>query len=101
MVSTPAGGFYLRLTSKRRAILHFNLHKDRMLNKTFSPQDQSAFAARFEAQKIAFGPVVFQCVRYAWKRGMLQALSDAGSEGASVDTLADGGRWSAYALRLV
>jgi trans-aconitate methyltransferase len=72
-----------------------------MLDKTFSPPRQSAFAARFEAQKIAFGPVVFQCVRYAWKRGMLQALADAGSEGASVDTLAGGGRWSAYALRLV
>ena len=43
-----------------------------MLNKKFSPEGQSAFAARFEAQKIAYGPVVFQCVRYAWKRGMLQ-----------------------------
>ncbi|MES2740471.1 MAG: hypothetical protein V4754_05905 [Pseudomonadota bacterium] len=42
-----------------------------MLDKNFSPPGQTTFAARYEAQKIAFGPMVFQCVRYAWKRGML------------------------------
>jgi SAM-dependent methyltransferase len=72
-----------------------------MLNKRFSPEGQSAFAARFEAQKIAFGPVVFQCVRYAWKRGMLQALAEAGAAGRTVDELAATGRWSAYALKVV
>ncbi|UUZ53982.1 hypothetical protein LP419_36585 [Massilia sp. H-1] len=63
---TRAAAFCLHLKVKRP-----------MLDKKFSPERQSAFAARFEAQKIAFGPVVFQCVRYAWKRGMLQALADA------------------------
>lgn len=72
-----------------------------MLDKKFSPERQSAFAARFEAQKIAFGPVVFQCVRYAWKRGMLQALADAGGQGRTVTELAAGGRWTEYALKLV
>lgn len=72
-----------------------------MLDKKFSPERQSAFAARFEAQKIAFGPVVFQCVRYAWKRGMLQALADAGGEGLSVETMAATGRWTSYALKVV
>lgn len=72
-----------------------------MLDKKFSPERQSAFAARFEAQKIAFGPVVFQCVRYAWKRGMLQALADAGEQGLSVTELAAGGRWTEYALKVV
>jgi hypothetical protein len=72
-----------------------------MQDKSFSPPDQSAFAARYEAQKIAFGPVVFQCVRYAWKRGMLQALADAGSTGLSVEQMAGSGRWSAYALKVV
>lgn len=72
-----------------------------MLDKTFSPPRQSAFAARFEAQKIAFGPVVFQCVRYAWKRGMLQTLADAGSEGLALSAMAAGGRWSDYALKVV
>lgn len=72
-----------------------------MLNKKFSPERQSAFEARFEAQKIAFGPVVFQCVRYAWKRGMLQAIADAGDTGLSVEQMAAGGRWTAYALKVV
>jgi SAM-dependent methyltransferase len=45
--------------------------------------------------------VVFQCVRYAWKRGVLQALADAGARGRSVDELAATGRWSGYALRVV
>lgn len=72
-----------------------------MLDKKFSPEKQTAFAARFEAQKIAFGPVVFQCVRYAWKRGMLQSLADAGSEGMAVTDMAATGRWTEYALKVV
>ena len=69
-----------------------------MLDKKFSPDKQSAFAARFEAQKIAFGPVVFHCVRYAWKRGMLERLAQAGDQGVSIAELAAEGPWSAYAL---
>lgn len=72
-----------------------------MLDKTFSPAGQSAFTARFEAQKIAFGPVVFQCVRYAWKRGMLQALADTGATGLSIQEMAAGRQWSEYALKVV
>jgi hypothetical protein len=72
-----------------------------MLNKKFSPENQSAFVARFEAQKIAFGPIVFQCVHYAWKRGILQALSDAGQGGLSVTELLEQKSWSEYALKVV
>ena len=72
-----------------------------MLNKKFSPARQSAFEARFEAQKIAFGPVVFQCVRYAWKRGMLQAIADTGDTGMSVEQLAASGGWTPYVLKVV
>ncbi len=71
-----------------------------MLDIKLSPVGQSAFAARFEAQKIAFGPVVFQCVRYAWKRGMLQALADAGEVGLSLAALEASGRWRGYALKV-
>lgn len=72
-----------------------------MQQKSFSPERQSAFAARFEAQKIAFGPVVFQCVRYAWKRGVLEALGAAGDRGLDIAALAATGRWSDYALKVV
>ncbi|CAN7147257.1 SAM-dependent methyltransferase [Rhizobacter sp. LjRoot28] len=72
-----------------------------MLTKRFSPEGQSAFEARFEAQKIAFGPVVFQCVRHAWKHGMLDALAAAGEAGIAVEQLAATGRWSPYRLKVV
>lgn len=72
-----------------------------MLDKKFSPEGQSAFDARFEAQKVAFGPVVFQCVRYAWKRGILNAIAGHGERGVSTVDLAQDGRWSEYALKIV
>lgn len=37
----------------------------------------SAFDAQSEALKIAFGPVVFQCVRIAWKSGILNSLENS------------------------
>lgn len=40
----------------------------------------SAVDAQFEAHKIAFGPVVFQCVRLAWKKGLLGALAEHGPQ---------------------
>ena len=69
--------------------------------KKFSPSTQGTFEARFEAQKIAFGPVIFHCVRYACKRGMLQALSERGEQGMTLDELEATGRWSRYALKVV
>lgn len=38
----------------------------------------NALEAQFEAHKIAFGPVVFQCVRLAIKKGLLAALAASG-----------------------
>lgn len=57
--------------------------------------------ARFEAQKIAFGPVVFQCVRVAWKSGLLAQLDNAGKAGASIAELAAGSNLSGYAISVV
>ncbi len=72
-----------------------------MQDKSFAPSRQTAMDARFDVQKIAFGPIVFQCVRYAWKRGMLQELADAGETGRPIDELAATGRWTRYALTVV
>jgi hypothetical protein len=44
---------------------------------------------------------VFQCVRYAWKRGILQAVADAGDTGRSIADLEAEGGWSAYVLKVV
>ncbi len=72
-----------------------------MQDKKFSPTRQTAFDARFEAQKIAFGPVVFQCVRIAWKSGLLQQIAHAGSAGVTVEELNSVGRWTTYQLKLL
>jgi hypothetical protein len=86
-----------------RAVVFFlNTHyKIIMLDKKFSPEKQSAFSARFEAQKIAFGPVVFQCVRYAWKRGILQEIANSAENGMTISELAATKNWNAYALKIV
>jgi len=58
--------------------------------------------ARLEAQKIAFGPVVFQCLRVAWKSGLLAQIEASGKNGASVEELAAGqAQLSAYAISVV
>lgn len=68
----------------------------------FEPAHLRGLPARLEAQKIAFGPVVFQCVRTAWKSGLLAQLGRAGKAGASVETLAaDNASLSAYAISVV
>lgn len=65
----------------------------------FSPARLHGLPARFEAQKIAFGPVVFQCVRVAWKSGLLARLEKAGT--ARVEDLAESGNLSAYAISVL
>lgn len=54
----------------------------------FPPARMSAIQARYDAQRIAFGPVIFQCVHLAWKRGLLEALMQAGKAGMTSEALA-------------
>lgn len=67
--------------------------------KTFA-KPMSALDARFEAQKIAFAPVVFQCVRIALKWGVLARI-DAAAGGLTTAELAAGTGRSEYALSVV
>jgi hypothetical protein len=60
----------------------------------------NALDARFEAQKIAFGPVVFQCVRIANKWGVLECLDRAESGCTLADLAIRLGR-SEYALSVL
>jgi|CXWL01.1.fsa_nt_gi hypothetical protein len=57
-----------------------------MTSKNFS-KPLSALDARFEAQKLAFGPLVFQCVRVALAWGLLERI-DREPKGCSVEELA-------------
>ena len=65
----------------------------------FAPARLRGLPARFEAQKIAFGPVVFQGVRIAWKSGLLARLDQAGK--ASVAELATSNGLSEYAISVL
>ena len=67
----------------------------------FEPAALRGLAARFEAQKIAFGPVVFQCARIAWKSGLLTRIEAADKNGATVAELAALSTLSAYAVSVV
>ncbi|MEO8409417.1 MAG: class I SAM-dependent methyltransferase [Propionivibrio sp.] len=70
-------------------------------NIEFAPARLRGLPARFEAQKIAFGPVVFQCVRTAWKSGLLEQIDRAEKFGATVSELAENCRFSTYAVSVV
>lgn len=70
-------------------------------NVEFDTARLRGMPAHFEAQKIAFGPVVFQCARVAWKSGLLAQLNLTGKTGASVDELAKESSLSAYAISVL
>jgi ubiquinone/menaquinone biosynthesis C-methylase UbiE len=67
-------------------------------NKSFNKTNLTAFEARYEAQKIAFGPVVFQCVRIAWKKGILASLA---GKSMSSDELMNQHQVSQYVLNVL
>ena len=70
-------------------------------NIEFSPARLRGLDARFEAQRIAFGPVVFQCIRTAWKSGLLAQIEQADQNGATVAELAVSSQLSEYAISVV
>lgn len=70
-------------------------------NPCFPPLRMTALAAQYEAQRIAFAPVVFQCVRVAWKRGILDALAEAGKQGLADADLAEACGLSHYAVSVL
>ena len=70
-----------------------------MTSKTFTTPE-AAPNARFEAQKLAFGPVVFQCVRIALKWGLLESIYRA-KQGCTVAELAIEHERSEYAISVL
>lgn len=54
-----------------------------------------------EAQRIAFGPLMFQAARVARDNGLLQAVEDAGREGLSPEGAASRAGCSRYAARVL
>jgi SAM-dependent methyltransferase len=56
----------------------------------------SVLAARAQAQRLAFGPMMFQALRVLWKSGALAAIEAAGDEGLTVRDIGQAAGMSDY-----
>lgn len=66
-----------------------------------SPQDISAFDAKFEAQKIAFAPISFQVARCLLKFGILEQIDAAGKSGCLLEDIQHSTQLSEYAVSVL
>jgi ubiquinone/menaquinone biosynthesis C-methylase UbiE len=74
---------------------------DTMSKRSFLKEEPRGLEARYLAQKIVFGPVVFQAARIARDSGMLRAIEQAGKSGLSAAEVAAATSKSAYAVAVV
>ncbi|MEX0810619.1 MAG: methyltransferase [Chitinophagales bacterium] len=73
-----------------------------MSQKTIAPRkDISALDAKFEAQKLSFAPVAFQCARVLRDKGILKLISDAGKEGISAREIHEKSGVSLYGVKVL
>lgn len=70
-------------------------------SRSFERKGLSALDARFEAQRIAFGPVVFQAVLTLRREGILGALEEKRQTGLTTDELRERSGLSEYALTVL
>ncbi|WP_417603702.1 methyltransferase [Owenweeksia hongkongensis] len=64
-------------------------------------QDISAVEAKYEAQKIAFGPITFQCAMTIRNTGILKAVADSRKEGISADDISKKTGISKYGVKVL
>ncbi|ULQ51475.1 methyltransferase [Flavihumibacter fluvii] len=67
----------------------------------FSKDTRTAIEAKEEAQKIAFGPVIFQAAQAMRKNGLLQVIRDAGKLGITIAEAAEKTGLSEYGARVL
>ena len=72
-----------------------------MKKEDFGNDKRSAFEAKTEAQKIAFGPVMFQAARALVNLGILKLVSDAGGPGARSQDIADRLKITKYGVEVL
>lgn len=66
-----------------------------------TPRPITAFDAKFEAQKIAFGPISFQVAHCLLKFNVLTQIDAAGEQGISLASLSQSSILSEYALEVL
>jgi ubiquinone/menaquinone biosynthesis C-methylase UbiE len=72
-----------------------------MNKEDFGNDKRSAFEAKTEAQKIAFGPVMFQAARALVKLGILKLVSEAGPSGARSQEIAERLKLTKYGVEVL
>lgn len=65
----------------------------------FEKDPKSAFDAKYEAQRIAFGPIIFQASKVMRDTGMLKCVGDAKNEGIELEEIANKLRLPIYGTR--
>jgi len=67
----------------------------------FKLENKPAIDALYDAQRLAFAPIVFQAIRALRDLGVLRALQDAGEGGLSVDEVAGTVGLAEYGVRVL
>ncbi|MCJ8278127.1 MAG: class I SAM-dependent methyltransferase [Bdellovibrionales bacterium] len=66
-----------------------------------NPPYKTALQAKFDAQKIAFAPIVFQASKALCDLGILNFIRDAGDEGATTHQISNELKLSEYGVRVL
>lgn len=71
------------------------------MKKDFGSDKRRAIDAKFEAQKIAFGPVMFQAARLLRNTGILEYLKKANEDGGSPENISSALNLSLYGVSVL
>jgi hypothetical protein len=72
-----------------------------MKSNNIQRKDFSAVDAKFEAQKLSFAPVAFQCARVIRDNGILQTVADAGKNGIAAIEISQKTGISVYGVKVL
>ena len=72
-----------------------------MIDNTVGSDDKSALQAKFDAQKIAFAPIMFQAAKALRDLGILEYLKTAGKKGAEINTVATNLKLPEYGVKVL
>jgi len=71
------------------------------MNITYGSDNKTALQAKFDAQKIAFAPIMFQAARALRNLGILEYLLKTKRKGADIETIAEATSLSVYGVKVL
>ena len=75
--------------------------EEKIINYSYGEDSKAAVDAKFEAQKIAFAPIMFQAARALVNLGILKRIHEAREEGIRLEGLAEDLDLSIYGLKVL